>query len=70
MRKSASKSQRYQNRCKTQKMIDRIDMFQKDLPTFNMRGATSVASFTGGVLSFSIFVVMMMYASFKLIHLV
>ena len=61
--------QRYQNRWKTQNMLNWIDLFQKQLPTFNMRGTTTVASKAGGVLSFSIFFILLMYATLKMIQL-
>ena len=35
-----------------------------------MQGTTSVASFTGGLVSFGIFFVILIYASYKLIHIV
>ena len=51
-------------------MLDRIDLFKKNIPTFNMRGRTTVASWPGGILSFSIFFIILIYATLKMLQLI
>ena len=50
-------------------MLDMLDLFKRRLPTFNMRGSAFVPSIAGGLLSFTIFFVMLMYATVKFIHM-
>ena len=50
-------------------MLDMFDLFKRNVPTFNMRGLLYVPSIAGGVLSFTILFVMLIYASVKLIQL-
>ena len=50
-------------------MLDAIDLFQKELPRFNMRGRTTVASIPGGLASFSILFIILLYGALKLTHL-
>ena len=52
-----------------QNMLDVLDLFKQRLPTFNIRGRTHVPSIAGGLLSFIIFFVMLMYATLKLIQM-
>ena len=47
-----------------------MDLFKRRLPSFNMRGKVFIPSIAGGVLSFSIFYVLLLYAAVKLIQLV
>ena len=50
-------------------MLDLIDLFKKQLPTFNMRGRSFVPSIAGGVLSFAIGFIMLMYATIKCVQM-
>ena len=50
-------------------MLDNVDLFKRSVPTFNMRGRLFVPSMAGGVLSFTIFFVMIIYAALKMIQL-
>ena len=50
-------------------MLERIDVFGQPLPMFNLKGTSEVHTMTGGVLSFAIFVVFIIYGSIKMIHL-
>ena len=46
-----------------------MDLFGVDLPTFNIKGESKVATVTGGLLSFFVGVVFFIYGSLKLSHL-
>ena len=46
-----------------------MDIFGVDLPTFNIKGESKVASVTGGLLSFFVGVVFFIYGSLKFSHL-
>ena len=47
------------------KVLDFLDLFQKPLPSFNIRGKRQVSSFIGGVSSFFIALILIMYATVK-----
>ena len=46
-----------------------MDIFGVDLPTFNIKGESKVATVTGGLLSFFVGVVFFIYGTLKLSHL-
>ena len=50
-------------------MVESLDMFTQDLPGFNIKGRTKVASVCGAVMSLAIIVIMLLYATLKFIHL-
>ena len=50
-------------------MVKSIDVFGQPLPMFNLKGTSEVHTMTGGVLSFGIFVVFIIYGSIKMIQL-
>ena len=58
---------RYLKKCSQKNMLDNIDLFQQPLPSFNMQGSTNVASVAGGLASFAIFLVLLLYGVIKLI---
>ena len=59
----------YYRRWSSQTMLGMIDLFQQPLPAFNYRGQTTVASWPGGLVSFIIAIVMMIYGAIKLVQL-
>ena len=50
--------------------LDAIDLFQRGIPSFNIKGRTFVSSLPGGIFSLIIFSTMIFYASVKFVHLV
>ena len=48
-------------------ILEKIDVFGTALPAFNLKGRSQVHTKTGGVLTFVISVVMLIYAAIKLI---
>ena len=52
-----------------QSLLLKFDFFGSQLPVFNLKGASVVHTKMGGLLSFSIFVITMIYATIKLIQL-
>ena len=51
------------------RIIESLDMFKQDLPAFNIRGKTKIASLAGAVMSFAILFVMLIYGTIKMIQL-
>ena len=47
-----------------------LDIFGIPIPSFNLKGRMSVQTGTGGVVSFIILLIMVLYASLKFIHLI
>ena len=52
-----------------EKIIDSLDIFKQSVPSFNLRGKSHVASYTGALTSGVIFFIMFVYSSVKLDHL-
>ena len=50
-------------------IVESIDIFKQDLPTFNVRGKTKIASLAGAIMSFAIFTIMLIYGTIKMIQL-
>ena len=50
--------------------LDAIDLFQRGIPSFNIKGRNFVSSLPGGIFSLIIFSTMIFYASVKFVHLV
>ena len=50
-------------------LLTNIDVFGKPLPAFNLKGKPIVHTMTGGIVTFTIVVIMVIYASIKLIQL-
>ena len=46
-----------------------MDIFGVDLPTFNIKGKSKVRTVTGGILSFFVGVIFVIYGSLKFSHL-
>ena len=51
-------------------MLESIDLFRQDVPSFNIRGRTTVASWPGAIISLFIFYLLMLYGAHKLKHLI
>ena len=51
------------------RVLPKIDTFGANIPTFNLRGKTQVHTLAGGVLTFVITVIMLVYATIKLLQL-
>ena len=49
--------------------FERIDIFGESLPQFNLGGETVVRTFTGGLFTAAIVLLMLAYGSLKLMHL-
>ena len=49
--------------------IRSIDKFARDVPAFNIKGESKVKTFLGGVSTFTLLVIVVMYAASKLIAL-
>lgn len=64
-----SRSSRFLRNFLINKTIDKIDFFSKPIPTFNMRGKKKIPSLAGGFLSISVVMVVLLYATVKLSHL-
>ena len=54
---------------RVQLVLDKIDLFQRTIPSFNMRGRTSIASWVGSLLSLLIFCIILIYAALKMVQL-
>lgn len=52
---------------KLHSMLERIDTFGEPLPGFNLKGKTTVHTRTGGLLTFFVTVVLLIYSTLKLI---
>ena len=48
-------------------VLKKFDMFGKPLPTFNLKGQISVHTMAGGLLTFAIMIVILIYSTIKLI---
>ena len=59
----------YYRRWSTQSMLTWIDFFQQPLPTFNIKGRKSVASWPGGMCSFAIILLLLIYGAVKVVQL-
>ena len=53
-----------------QNFLKRIDIFGQSLPTFNLKGETTVPTLTGGLCTFLIICVFLTYGSLKFVHLI
>ena len=53
-----------------QNTIDAIDLFKKELPTFNMKGKTHVPSYFGAFMSVLVALIVTVYALTKFIQLI
>ena len=53
--------------CRLQNTLDAVDIFPQRMPSFNMHGRTKIPTITGGILSFLIFTLMMIYTLTKLL---
>ena len=51
-------------------LLKKVDMFELDLPTFNLKGKSKVASVCGGLVSVVIITIMLLYSGIKLTMLV
>ena len=51
-------------------LLESVDAFKRDVPSFNLRGKHKIASVYGGMLTIIMLVVMLMYTSIKLKMLV
>ena len=49
--------------------LKQMDMYAAPLPTFNLRGKTSVKSIPGGLLSLLIYIMTGVFASMKFVQL-
>ena len=47
-------------------LLKRVDIFQQDLPGFNLKGKKTVSSVFGGLFSVILIIVMLLYAGIKL----
>ena len=50
-------------------ILDRFDLFQVSLPSFNLAGKTGVSSLYGGFMTLALMFTLMLYALVKLVHL-
>ena len=48
-------------------LLRSFDIFGKPLPSFNLKGQSSVHTMIGGVVTFCIFVVILIYSTMKMI---
>lgn len=51
-------------------MLERMDIFGQEIPAFNLKGSNRVHTMPGGLMTFAIMVVMLIYASIKMIQLI
>ena len=51
-------------------VMKRMDIFGFDIPTFNIKGESKVMTVSGGLLSFLVGIVFLIYGSLKLSHLI
>ena len=51
-------------------MLKRLDIFKKELPSFNLRGKSKVASIYGGLLTIFMVAIICLYAGIKLSKLI
>lgn len=50
-------------------LLKKIDQFGRPLPTFNLNGETEAQTVLGGVVTFAIIVIILLYGSLKLDHM-
>ena len=51
-------------------MLERIDVFGKPLPAFNLGGEDTVHTLTGGIFTFIIILILVTYGGLKFVHLI
>ena len=51
-------------------LLKKIDQFGRPLPSFNLNGETEAHTVTGGLVTFTIIVIILSYGSLKLDHLI
>ena len=51
------------------RLLEGMDVFGRELPSFNLKGAGAVHTLAGGIATFAILLVVMTYAMIKLLHL-
>ena len=59
----------YTARFRLRNTLDAIDVFRKPLPTFNMRGRTSVSTICGAIVTFVIIIITLLYSTIKFVQL-
>ena len=47
-----------------------VDFFQRPIPSFNIQGRDSVPSLAGGILSFLVLIILIIYALLKFVNLI
>ena len=52
------------------KLLEKIDIFGRPLPTFNLNSDTEVNTVTGGLVTFAIIIMVLCYGSLKFYHLI
>ena len=57
------------SRFKVPNIVESLDMFSRDLPSFNLRGQNKVASTTGAIISFVILFILFLYGAVKMTQL-
>ena len=55
---------------KMHSMLERIDIFGQDLPGFNLKGTSTVHTMTGGLFTFIVVIISLVYGTIKLLQLV
>ena len=55
---------------KLHSLVERIDGFGRSLPAFNLKGSSTVHTMTGGLFTFLVCIVLMVYSTIKLLQLV
>ena len=68
-RRQARDHHRIINCMRASTMLDHIDLFKQQVPSFNIRGRHSISSWPGGLMSFFIFFVIMIYGALKFVML-
>ena len=69
MNKSTKKNVECNGRpCRLQNTLNAVDIFPQRIPGFNIHGKTTTPTITGGIFSFCIFTLMMVYSLPKLVH--
>ena len=53
-----------------QNTLSALDLFDKPLPVFNIKGSSSVPSITGALVSSLIYILLALYASYSFIHVI
>ena len=51
-------------------LLEKIDLFGRPLPVFNLKGETKVFTVTGGLVSFAITVIVLCYGALKFQHMI